>query len=189
MCASGKLHGFRAGQYYASHRSVGGQKTFWKVDFHTLEAIFVSAVDAEGSPVTSDMEVVQRDGQVNLEVELVFGKQKKAEAFEWLDRYCTRHPDEFFVIGGHGHREVTELTKPYRTHEAIFWRATHIGCARVSFSNALYCVVGEGPSLDMLHNGPLGVRRLVEMQIWSEKNLGRYGLRKCDISIFESHTK
>ena len=93
VCASGRLQCFRARQYCTSRQSVGGRNTFWKVEFHTLEAIVVFAGDAKGSPVRDDMEFVQRDGQVNLEIEHVFSKQKKAETFVWLDRYCTRHLD------------------------------------------------------------------------------------------------
>ena len=60
---------------------------------------------------------------------------------------------------------------------------------RSSFANALYCVVREGSSLDMLHDGPLRGRILAELQTWSKKNIGRYPLRKCDVSVFESHPK
>ena len=49
--------------------------------------------------------------------------------------------------------------------------------------------MGEGTSLEILHKGPLRVQRLAKLQIGSEKNLGRYRLRKCDFSVFESHTK
>ena len=81
VCASGKLHGFRLGQYYASHRSVGGRKTFWKVDFHTLEASVWSVLDLAGSLVTSDIEVTP-NRQGTSEVELLFGTWKKAQALE-----------------------------------------------------------------------------------------------------------
>ena len=86
---------------------------------------------------------------------------------EWLDQCCTSHPDEFVVIGGPGHREVTELTQPYRTHESVFGRATHGECAHASFANALHCVVGEVPALEMIRKGPIGVRSLAELRVWN----------------------
>ena len=187
--SSGRTHDFRPGRYYASHRSVGGRKTFWKVDFHSLETSFVLMLDEAGSQITSDLEVVKRDGKLDLEVELVFGIQKRVEAMEWLDQYCTSHPDEVIAIGGPGHREVTELTQPYRTHESVFCRATHGECARASFANALRYVVGKVPALEMIRKGRIGVRSLAELQVWNEKNLGRCRLNKCDVSILEGHSK
>ena len=63
-------------------------------------------LDEEGSPITSDLEVMKRDGKLNLEVELVFGIRKRVEAMQWLDQYCTSHPDELVAIGGPGHGEM-----------------------------------------------------------------------------------
>ena len=86
MIASGVTHGFRPYQYSASNRGVGGWNTFWKVDFHTLEANVVSVVDEAGSRITSELEAAKRDGKLKLEVELVFGSQKRFKPLEWLER-------------------------------------------------------------------------------------------------------
>lgn len=69
------------------------------MDFHTLWAAVVSVVDAEGSPVTSDMKVILPGSQEKSEFELVFGAQKAAQAFKWLSQYCTSHLHEFVDIG------------------------------------------------------------------------------------------
>ena len=84
---------------------------------------------------------------------------------------------------------MTELTQPYRTHESVFCRATHGECARAFFANALRCVVGEVPALEIIRKGPIGVPNLAELQVWNEKNLRRYRLKKCDVSILEGHRK
>ena len=85
VLGSGNVEGFRAGCYYASHRSHGGRKTLWKVDFHTLEMQQVSIPNSLGSPITSDVDV-SYSAEVNGPlVNLSFGSKKQVTHFEWLD--------------------------------------------------------------------------------------------------------
>ena len=114
-----------------------------------------SVLDSAGSPVTTDMEVTP-NGQGNSKFELLFGTRKKSQALERLDHYCTSHQDEFVVIGCPCHREATGLTRPYRTNQGLFCRATHSECVRASFANALHALIGEDPAVGMLRKGPIG---------------------------------
>ena len=72
---SGKREGFQLNKFYASHRTTGGRRTFWRMDFWNLEAQDAIMQGELGSPICSDVERAT-SGSFNPPFSLVFRKGK-----------------------------------------------------------------------------------------------------------------
>ena len=187
--SSGNREGFQRNKFYASHRTSGGRRTFWHMDFWTLESQDVFLEGEIGSPICSDIEEAP-PGSLSPSFSLVFSKEKRLGYMLWLDNFCRENPDEFVCLGGPGMRNVSTAAIQYRMSGVpVFCHSKSGECVRASIANALHAAGHDDSAEAVLLRGKIAVRSLGEAQKWLERNLGRFRLCKVQHSMLKSTEK
>ena len=179
VLASGNQHGWRKHQYYASSVMSGNARTFWAIDFYTLEATDFGDFPETGSPITSDVE--QGDCDAKPRFEIRFDEKRQARYMIELDRWFLCNSDKPKILRGPGRRGASKQSSLFHTDLPVACFSQNGQCMRAAVANALFLLEGHAPAREMLSKGRLRVRSLAHAGSWVEKNMRSFSLRNVKI--------